>query len=201
MRLGNTMTALAAGAVLSMTACGGNTLETLGQVLGNAAGGGAGSQGQLAVEVRAINTQQQLIQVATQEGQVGNVRYDANTVVVYRQQQYPITALEPGDLATMTVQDVQGTLYVSRIDVQQSVQDRGGTGSGSLLQLSGTVYQIDHNAGTFVLATQSGNVTVTLPYNPPQATLNYFHALRNGSTVRLEARAISNTRVEIYRFL
>ena len=178
------------------------TLETLGQVLGNAAGGAGGQQGQISVEVRALNTQQQVIQVATQEGQVGNVRYDANTVVTYQQQQYPVTALEAGDLAIMQVQDVQGTLYASRIDVQQSVQDRGGVGGGgNIVQLSGSVSQINHDAGTFVLRTQSGNLTVALPYNPPQATLNYFHALRNGSNVRLEARPLSNTRVEIYRFL
>jgi hypothetical protein len=163
-------------AVMALAGCSGNTLETLGDVLG---GGMPSSpnQGQLNVEVRGVNAQQQLIQVATQDGQVGNVRYDANTVVVYRQQQYPVTALERGDLAVMHVQDVQGTLYVARVDVQQSVQERTGTGSGTLLQLAGTVSQINHNAGTFVLQTQSGNVTVALPYNPPQATLNYFHNL------------------------
>jgi hypothetical protein len=191
----------AAAAVLAFAGCSGNTLETLGDVLGGGGMPSSPNQGQLSVEVRGVNAQQQLIQVATQDGQVGNVRYDANTVVVYREQQYPVTALERGDLAVMHVQDVQGTLYVARVDVQQSVQERSGTGSGSLLQLSGTVAQINHNAGTFVLQTQNGNVTVALPYNPPQATLNYFHGLRNGNTVRLEATQVGTARVEIHRFL
>jgi hypothetical protein len=194
---------LTLGAALAMAGCGGNTLGALGDILGGAVGQpGSANQGQLNVEVRGINAQQQVLQVRTQDGQTGNVRYDANTVVVYRNQQYPVTALEQGDLATMTVQDVQGTLYASRIDVTQSVQDRTGTtDSGSLLQLTGRVSQINQNTGTFIMQTQSGNVTVTLPYNPPQATLNYFRGLRNGDTVRLEATQTGTARVEIYRFL
>lgn len=191
---------LAAGAALMLAGCG-STLEGLGDVLGGAGMPGAGNQGQLAVQIQSVNTSQQVIQVETEDGQVGSVRFDQNTVVVYRQQQYPVTALERGDIAVMQVQDVGGALYASRIDVQQSVQERTGAGSGNLLQLSGTVSQIDHNRGTFVLLTQSGNVTVTLPYNPPQATLNYFHGLRNGNTVRLEGTQTGSARVEIYRFL
>ena len=186
--------------------CGGNTLGQLGDILGQAAGApsGAGQTGQVTVEVRGVDTQRQLIQVVTQEGQTGNVRYDDRTVVVYRQQQYPVTALERGDVVVMQIQDVQGTTYTGRIDVQQSVQERTGTtsGAGNIMQLSGRIGQIDHNRGWFVLQLSTGeNVTVTLPYNPPQATLVYFHRLRTGHTVRLEATAVGNNRVEIYRFL
>jgi hypothetical protein len=192
---------VAAATMLSMTGCAGNALGTVGEVLGTVLGQPAGAaQGQVAVEIRGVNTQQQVIQVATQDGQSGNVRYDQNTVVVYRQQQYPVTALERGDLAVIHVQEAQGVTYVSRVDVQQSARERTGTGT-ALVQMSGRVTQINHNAGTFVMQTQGGSVAVSLPYNPPQATLNYFHQLRVGHDVRLEATMISTGRAEIHRFL
>jgi hypothetical protein len=191
---------VAVAAVLTVSGCGGNTLGTLGDVLGTVLGQPAGTgAAQVAVEIRSVNTQQQLIQVATQDGQTGAVRYDQNTVVVYRQQQYPVTALERGDLAVMHVQDVQGTPYATRIDVQQSAQERGGT--GSVVQLSGRIAQIDHNAGSFVLQTSQGNLTVSLPYNAPQATVNYFRQLRVGHDVRVEVTPIATGRAEVHRFL
>jgi hypothetical protein len=200
-RSGKQLAALAA--VVTMSACGpaaalGGLGEVLGTVLGQPAGAG---QYQVAVEIRGVHAQQQIIQVTTQDGQTGNVRYDQNTVVWYRQQQYPVTALEPGDLAVMLVQDVQGTPYAARVEVQQSARERTGTGTGALVQLSGRVTQIDHNAGTFVMQTTGGTVQVTLPYGAPQATVNYFHTLRVGHDVRVEANMVATGRAEIHRFL
>jgi hypothetical protein len=190
----------AMAAFLAVAGCSGNTLGSLEDVLGTVLGQPAGAaQGQVAVEIRGLNTQQQLLQVATQDGQTGSVRYDRNTVVVYRNQQYPVTALERGDLAIIHVQDVQGTPYVSRVDVQQSASER--TGSSGLVQFSGRITQIDHNAGTFLLQTGSGTVAVALPYNAPQATVNYFHQLRVGHDVRVEATMLGTGRAEVYRFL
>lgn len=191
---------------LAFAGCGGNTLGQLGEVLGQAAGVPAGSAqtGQLTAEIRAVDTQRRTIQVATQDGQTGSVQYDQNTVVVYQQQQHPVTALERGDIVVMQVQQTQNALYTSRIDVQQSVQERQGTGTtttGSIMQFNGRVTQINHNEGWFVLQSQSGNVTIMLPYNPPQATLNYFHSLRVNSTVRLEAISAGSGRFQIHRFL
>jgi hypothetical protein len=198
-RSGKQLAALAA--VITISACGpaaalGGLGEVLGTVLGQPAGAG---QHQVAVEIRGVHPQQQIIQVTTQDGQTGNVRYDQNTVVWHRQQQYPVTALEPGDLAVMLVQDVQGTPYAARVEVQQSARER--TGTGAVVQLSGRVTQVDHNAGTFVMQTTGGPVQVTLPYGAPQATVNYFHTLRVGHDVRVEAAMIATGRAEIHRFL
>lgn len=200
---------LAVAAVALTAGCaGGNALGTLesilGSVMGQQGGAGGGGTGQLAVEIQGVNAQQQAIQVRTQEGQTGAVRYDQNTVVVYQQQQYPVTALERGDLVVMQLQDVQGTLYTARIDVTQSVRERTGTtgtGSANLVQVAGRVSQMDHNAGRFVVQMQNGSVTVSLPYNAPQATVDHFHRLRVNDTVRLEATPIERGRVEIHRFL
>jgi hypothetical protein len=185
-------------AVLSLLAarCSGNTLGTLGDILGMPSGA---QTGQLTAEIRQVDTQNQRIQVAAEDGQTGYVEFDQNTVVVYRQQQYPVTALERGDVVTIQVQqDSRGKLYTSRIDVQQSVQER--TGSSGLRQLYGRVGAIDLNRGTFILQTQSGNVSISLPYNPARTTLDYFRRLRTGDTVRVEATMTGNNRAELSRF-
>ena len=177
--------------------CSGNTLGTLGDIIGMPSG--AAQTGQLSAEVRHVDGQNQRIQVMTQDGQSGYVFFDENTVVVYHQQQYPVTALERGDVVTLQVQqDSRGNLYTNRIDVQQSVQDR--TGNTGLLQFYGRVGEIDHNRGLFVLQTQSGNVTISMPYSPGQATRDYFHRLRTGDTVRVDATMIGDNRAELYRF-
>ncbi|MBR9988110.1 MAG: hypothetical protein KFH98_00050 [Gemmatimonadetes bacterium] len=188
---------------LVVPGCAGNALESLGDILGGAAGmpGSGGQQGQIEAEIRQVNTQQRTIQVATADGRTGNVSYDQNTVVVYRQQQYAVTALERGDLAVLHVQETsQGGLYTNRIDVQTSAQDRTGQ-SGSILQYSGRVSQIDQQRGLFVLQMQNGSVTVSVPYNAPRATVDYFQRLRVGDDVRLEATAVSTGNVQIHRFL
>jgi hypothetical protein len=118
-----TLRTFGAAFVLAAAGCSGNTLGTLGDILGMPSG--AAQTGQLAAEIRQVDTQQQRIQVRTQDGQSGYVQYDENTVVVYRQQEYAVTALERGDVVTLHVQqDARGNLFTSRIDVQQSVQER-----------------------------------------------------------------------------
>jgi hypothetical protein len=199
----------AAFTVMALTGCAGTNLGALGDILGGAMGGqGAGQNGQVVVEVQGVDTRQQVIQVRTQDGQQGNVMFDQNTVVSYQNQQYPVTALERGDVVAMQLQQgQQGQTYVSQIVVQQSVQERTGQGtgtvggSGQMQQIYGRVGQIDHNRGMFQLQTQQGTVTVALPYNPGNATTEYFNRLRTGDNVRLEGTLTGNGRVELYRFI
>jgi hypothetical protein len=205
MRVTSRYSMIVAAAALLGTGCAGTGLGQIGDILAGAAGMPTGAtQGQVSAEVRTVNTQQRLIEVRTQDGQTGNVQYDQNTVVVYNQQQYQVTALERGDLVVLHVQqDAAGNVYVSRIDVTQSVRDRpgAGTGTGALQQLSGRVGQIDYDRGFFTMAVTGGTVTISLPYNAPQATVDYFRRLRAGDSVRLEGTVIGTNRVEIYRFL
>lgn len=195
---------------MALSGCAGTNLGQLGDILGGAMGGmgGAGGQqqGQLVVEVQGVDARQQVIAVRTQQGQQGNVLFDQNTIVTYQNQQYPVTALERGDVVAMQVQQTQqGQPYVSRIDVQQSVQERTGQSTGGMggqyQQMYGRVGQVDHNRGMFQLQTQQGTVVVQMPYNPGPATNDYFRRLRNGDTVRLEGTFIGNGRVELYRFI
>lgn len=208
--------AAAAFAAVALSGCAGSNLGALGDILGGAMGGtgGAGQQGQIVAEVQGVDTRQQVISVRTQQGQQGNVLFDQNTLVVYQNQQYPVTALERGDVVAMQVQQTQqGQPYVSRIDVQQSVQERTGqttsntgtyggiSGTGQMQQIYGRVGQIDYNRGTFQLQTQQGTFIVQLPYNPGNATSDYFNRLRTGDNVRLEGTVTGQGRIELYRFI
>jgi hypothetical protein len=202
--------AAAAFTAVALSGCAGTNLGALGDILGGAMGGAGqqGQQGQMVVEVQGVDARQQVIAVRTQQGQQGNVLFDQNTVVTYQNQQYPVTALERGDVVAMQVQQTQqGTPYASRIDVQQSVQERtgqqtsGGSMGGQYQQMYGRVGQIDHNRGMFQLQTQQGTYVVEIPYNPGAATDDYFRRLRQGNTVRLEGTMIGNGRVQLYRFL
>lgn len=201
--------AAAAFTVMTLSGCAGTNLGALGDILGGAMGGqGAGQNGQVVVEVQGVDTRQQVIQVRTQQGQQGNVFFDQNTTVIYQNQQYPVTALERGDVVAMQLQQTQqGQTYVSQIVVQQSVQDRGGqstggvSGSGQMQQLNGRVGQIDQARGMFQLQTQQGTFVVSLPYNPGNVTTDYFNRLRTGDNVRLEGTVTGNGRIELYRFI
>ena len=194
-------------AVLAAPGCAGGNLGALGDILAGAAGlpGGGGQQGQVVAEVQGVDTRQQLIQVRTQDGRSGALLYDQNTVVVYQQRQYQVTNLERGDVVAIQVQQTgQGGAYASRIDVQQSVQERSGRSGdagGQRRQSSGRVRQVDHQRGWVMLEdTYGGRVTVTLPYNPGSTTVTQFNRLRAGDSVRFEGTQLATDRVELHRF-
>lgn len=195
--------------MMTLPACAGNELGALGDVLGgvlNPAGGAGGAQqGEVLVEVESVNTQQRSIQVRTDQGERGAVLYDESTVVVYQQQQYPVTALERGDVALMQIQQIdQNRIYASRIDVQQSVQERDGQaqqGSGQLIQMSGRVGVVDHQRGFFDLQTQQGTYTVFVPSSAGAANTEYFHRLQTGSSVTVEGTLTDTSRLNLHRFI
>lgn len=203
--------AIAAAAAVTLSGCAGTNLGALGDILGGAMGGQqgqAGQNGQVLAEVQSIDNNRQIISLRTQDGQTGNVLFDQNTVVIYQQQQYPVTSLERGDVGYFQLQQTgqNGGVYASRVEVTQSVQERNGqttsnTGSGRYQQLYGTVGQVDYNRGWFELRTQQGTATVSLPYNAPNTTVSAFNRLRTGQTVRIEGEIMGNGRVELYRFL
>lgn len=189
---------------LALGACaggGGGLGEILGTVLGGAQPA-SGNVGQIVVEVQGIDQSRQEIEVLTQEGQRGPIRYDQNTRVVYQQQQYPVTALERGDVVEMRIQQLSGgAYYTDYILVRQSAGDRdGGGNTASLVQASGTVQQIDYQRGWFDLQTTQGTITVTLPYNPPGATVDAFQRLDRGDRVTVEGYRIASDRIELVRF-
>ena len=178
----------------------------LGEILGAVLGGAqpaSSNVGQLVVQVEAVDQQSQEIDVLTEDGQRGPIRYDQSTRVVYQEQQYPVTALERGDVVEMRIQELSGGgYYTDYILVRQSVQSGANTGgsTASLAQASGTVQQIDYQRGWFDLQTNSGTITVTLPYNPPATTVSSFERLSRGDRITVEGYRIASDRIELVRF-
>ena len=194
---------------LAIGSAGCSQLGNLGTILGQpSAGGGSGT---VLAEVQSVNTNNQEIVIRTERGETGGVRFDNRTRVVYQNQEYPVTALERGDVVEMQVHDAgNGVYYTDQILVRQSVQERTGTrsstGSGAtggdtaLRILSGTVGGVDYERGIFELRTGGSSVTVTLPYNPRSTVSDRFRGLRSGEFVEIVGRFVTSTRFELERF-
>src|SRR5688572_11924653 len=187
-------------AAASLSGCG--AAQQLDDVLG-AVLAPQGNQ-QVAGEVLAVDTRNQQIQIRTAEGQTGYVNYDANTRVVYNNQQYNVTSLERGDVVSMTVQTVNSNqVYTNEITVTQSAQDRAGTtntGTSSLQRIEGTVSIIDRNRGTFELRSGGTTVVVALAYNATSAVRDRYSRIRSGDVVRLEGRWVGQNTMQVERF-
>jgi hypothetical protein len=188
-------------ALLTAGCAAATNLATIGNLLGGVLLPGPGAQpAQVAAEIDRIDTQRRIIFVRTEDDETSGVLYDANTTAHYRGQLYPIAALERADLFVLHVQlDAHGNRYASRIDVTRTAQERPG--AGDIQRFGGRITAIDHDRGTFVLLTNDGSVTVSLPADAPQATDNFFRTLKVDDEVRLEGRVTGEGRVEIHRFL
>ena len=181
--------------------------EILGSVLGGGAGGSGGSAGgsQVSGVVRGVDTRSQQIGLQLSNGQTVGLVYDGQTKVVYNNQSYAVTSLDPGDQVTARVQSTNnGAYYTDLVQVDQPVQSAsgGGTaaGAGNVQSLQGTVRQVDHQNGMFTLSAGNGTVTVSLPYNVSRADQSRFQSLRSGDAVRLYGVFLNNARVELRQF-
>jgi hypothetical protein len=154
-------------------------------------------------EIRYIDTRAREIEVRTDAGRTQSVRYDNQTKVTYRQRDYAVSNLEPGDyVALRTQQDRDGRSYTDQITVRESVQDRGGSSRlGRLDRFEGTVEYIDSRREMFEARDRQNRlVLVTLPQNAPRATSDRFNRLREGDFVRVEGRFVSQNRFELESF-
>jgi hypothetical protein len=180
----------------------------LGQ-LGNLGDYGNWGGSELAGEVRAIDTRARQIDLSTDNGRRFLVRYDNNTRVSYRQRDYAVADLEPGDyIAARAQQDRDGRYFTDLITVKESVQERGGYGGGGggnvarLERLEGRVEYVDSRRGTFEIRDRSNRlVVVSLPYDAPRAISDRFKRLREGDYVRVEGRFLNRERFELENFV
>jgi len=160
--------------------------------------------GDLVGEVRTVDTREREIEIRTEAGRTWNVRYDGRTRVTYREREYEVSNLEPGDYVAMrTTQDRRGRLYTDLVTVRESTQDRGRYGRrGRLDQLEGTIEYIDERRGRFEVRDRRNRlVVVTLPYNAPRSVSDRFERLRRGDYVRVEGRFIAEDRFELESFV
>ena len=202
---------VALAAMLSATGCA--QAGALGEILGGVMGpqGQQGTNGRQVVgEIQGIDARQGVMQIRTQSGQTGEVRFDQNTRVVYQQREYNVTALERGDVVAFQVQqDQRGNAYTSYIQVQQSVQERtgqstqqgGAYGNNGIQRFAGTVGYIDTQRGAFELRTQNGSAQVALPYGASAQDAQRFRSLRSGQSVTLDGQMVAQGRIDLVRFI
>jgi exosome complex RNA-binding protein Csl4 len=188
---------------LGLAACSGGGLGGLGDILGG--GTQQPQNGVLTVEVQDVRTSSQEILVRTEDGQQGAILYDQNTQVVYENQQYAVTALDPGDIVDMRIQQVQQGYYTDLVQVRTPVQERQGgtTGSGQtgVYQVEGTIGEIDLQQWMFTLnMTQGGTLPVYLPSSAPASTRDRLRQYQPGDYVRVEVRALDQQRGELVRW-
>ena len=193
MVLGTAMTCL----LMTSAAC-----SQLGSILQGVGGAGSPQGGQLSGYVEGVDTRTQQIAIQTSGGQRVMLLFDNQTAVVYRNQNYPVTALERGDQVTARVQSTSGgAYYTDLIQVDQSVSSSGSSSaSGNVQSLQGVVGQIDRANGAFRLDGSNASVIVTLPFNPRQTDVNRFNNLRVGDQVRFYGVFLNNSRVELRQF-
>jgi len=168
-------------------------------------GGLGGVNSDVVGEVQAVDTRNREIEIRTDTGRRTMIRYDDNTQVVYRQQNYPVSNLERGDyVAARVQQERDGGYFTSNIIVREAVQDRGVGASkdNQLDRIEGRVENIDARRGTFEIRDQRNRIiVVAVAFNAPRTVADRFNRLRNGDYVRIEGRGAGADRFDLENFL
>lgn len=157
-------------------------------------------------EVRYVDARAREIEVRTEAGRTMNVRYDNRTRVTYRQKDFPVSNLEPGDYVAMRAQqDRDGRLYTDLVAVRESAQDRSGSGGrigrpDRLERFEGTVERVDARRGTFEVRERGRVVVVSVAFNAPRSVTDHFNRLREGDFVRIEGRFSNQDRFDLENF-
>lgn len=126
---------------------------------------------------------------------VVRVRWDRDTPVLYRGQTYSVENLEPGDLVRIDVLgDREGVLLAQRIEVEQSVQDRGGRVDPppAIDEVSGEVTRVERLPNVLVLSSPDrGTLRIGYSADTPVYFRGQQYAVTNlevGDEVRVEVR-------------
>jgi hypothetical protein len=187
----------------ALGACSSGAGGTLGSVLGSVLGGGGQQQqaNQVSGTVAGVDTRAQQIGIRQSNGQTVGILFDNQTKVVFQNQSYAVTSLDPGDQVTARIQQTQnGGYYTDLVQVDQPVQGANSTSGGNVQTLQGTVRQIDQQNGLFTMDVNNTRLTVSMPYSPSRSDLNRFQSLRSGDVVRIAGVPLNNTRVELRQF-
>jgi len=127
--------------------------------------------------------------------------HNASTRVVYRNRDYPVQNIQPGDFISMRARDMGATNPTADVISVESVSG-GSAGAGRLYSFEGRVEGIDGRRGTFeVRGPNNRIIVVTMPSKPTRAESDHFNRLRNGDNVRIEGRFVSGDRFELENFL
>jgi hypothetical protein len=164
---------------------------------------------ELVATVERLDTSSSEIHLRGTDSRSRVVGYSADTRVVYRGREYPVTQLEAGDVVAMQLkQDSRGNSYTDLIRVQENVRDRNLdrgdiTSPGTGIQtVDGRVERVDFQRSSFEIRGQSGGrIFVSLPDNARRSDIDHFRALQAGDYVRVEGRFLDRERFELENFL
>lgn len=159
-------------------------------------------------EVERLDTRNSEIYVRPEKGRTGIVSYNADTRVIDRGREHPVTYLKTGDFVAMQIKkDARGNPYTNLIRIRESGRNRtlGSAGSpqtGSRVQtLDGTVERVDEQRGLFEVRDRDGRqVTVYLPYNAPRTDVDRLQRLRVGDRVSVQGQFVGQDRFELEAF-
>ena len=183
-------------AILALAGC-----QELGRIDGLGDYGSIGNE--IVGEVMNVDSRGRQIEIRANSGRTSTVRYDNNTQVIYRQRNYAVANLEPGDyVAARVQQDRDGRYYTDTVTVRESAQDRGYSGGGRLDRIEGKVEFVDSRRGTFEIRDSRNRlIVVSVAFNAPRAVTDRFNRLRSGDYVRIEGRSVNSDRFDLESFL
>jgi hypothetical protein len=165
-------------------------------------------------QVWAIDSRRGRIQLRSDRGRTNTIKLDRATRIVYRRRNYPVDALERGDLVRIWVEvGPGGDAWADRVEVRQSVRERYGDrydGNGrdrSDDRERQRVERIEGRVG--VVNLRDGYFTIDQGFN--RSVDVYFHdeidrdeyrrveRLRRGARIQAEVRPLSGNDVELVR--
>jgi exosome complex RNA-binding protein Csl4 len=152
-------------------------------------------------EVRSVDTRRARLQLRDDyNGRTETLRYDDRTRVVYRNQQYPVSALERGDIVRVrVVADRGGERWADLIEVRQNVRDRSN--ASRTQRLDGTVTQVDARRRYFTLTdSRRDTFVISVPGNISRDDARRFERVRRGDRVRADVRLTGPRQGELVRF-
>jgi hypothetical protein len=158
-------------------------------------------------KVEDVDTRAREIYVRTGPGATRTVRYGADTRLIIRGREYPVSELRRDDeVALHLARSSPSKEYVNVIRVRdrgQTSAERSGDRLGPVQTIEGTVERVDLERGYFEVRPRFGNgiTRVFLPYRPGQRAEDEFRRLREGDYVRVEGEVVTDNRVELKAFL
>lgn len=146
-------------------------------------------------EVVRVELFEREILVRNTYDRVVRVRYEQDTPVLYRGERYTAENLEPGDrIRVDVVGDREGVLLAQSIDVEQSVQDRGGRVDAPPVidEVEGAVVRVERIPNVLVLSSaERGTLRIGFAADTPVYYRGEQYSVSNlepGDEVRVEVR-------------
>ena len=164
---------------------------------------------EIVATVERLDTSSREIYLRATDSRTRVVGYTADTQVVYRGREYPVTQLEAGDIVAMQLkQDSRGNSYTDLIRVQENLRDpnldRGDITSPEtgIQTVGGRVEQVDSRRSSSEIRAQSGKwIFVSFPENARRSDIDHVRALQADDYVRVEGRFLDRERSELKTFL